>query len=162
MTLRVATTLSFILLTGYLAETGRISWDLGFPAILVALAVAIFLSRIKTVKLGDAEIELFEKQATEISKAQIEAIKRTASTGINGAINPIWGVNALFEHSDLQKVEFDVAVTISEKTNNAMEAGIKVLPFKLGGENSKAGETSNVSRVRFSIPIIPPTTIVNE
>jgi hypothetical protein len=56
-----------------------------------------------------------------------------------------------------EPVEFDVAVTESDKTSAGGKAGIKVLSaVEIGGEGSKAWERSTVSRIKFSIPIIPP------
>jgi hypothetical protein len=69
-----------------------------------------------------------------------------------------WGTDVREEH--VQKVEFDVAVTATDKSNGGGKAGIKVFSVELGGEGSKSAEHSIASRVKFVIPAIPPVQII--
>ena len=81
--------------------------------------------------------------------------------GALGVINPVWGPDASAisaEHA--QKVEFDVAVTVTDKMGGSGKASIKVLSFELGAEGNKSIEHSTVSRVKFSVPIVPAVQIV--
>jgi hypothetical protein len=79
-----------------------------------------------------------------------------------GVINPVWGADAsaiTAEHA--QKVQFDVAVTVTDKNSQGGKAGIKVLNFlDVSGEAGKAFEQSSVSRIKFAIPIVPAVQIV--
>jgi hypothetical protein len=51
-------------------------------------------------------------------------------------------------------VEFDVAVTATDKTQADGKAGISVVQvFNVGGEHSQTTEHSSVSRVKFTVPI---------
>ncbi len=78
MLLRIILFLLYVTSVVFLAETERVSWTIGLPAIIVGAIVAIYHKRLKGVKLAGAEIELFEKQAEAISKTQIEAIIKEA------------------------------------------------------------------------------------
>jgi hypothetical protein len=52
-------------------------------------------------------------------------------------------------------VDFDVAVTVSEKTGNEAGAGILVASLlNAGGKKSTDSEHSSVSRICFSVPIV--------
>ena len=58
----------------------------------------------------------------------------------------------------VQEVEFDIAVTVSDEEKAGVNAGIKVVGLSAGGEDSAISKTSKISRIRFTIPIIPPVT----
>jgi hypothetical protein len=52
-------------------------------------------------------------------------------------------------------VEFDVAVTVSEKTGNEVGGGLQIAQmFSAGGKKSGESKTSSVSRIRFSVPVV--------
>jgi hypothetical protein len=60
-----------------------------------------------------------------------------------------------------QNVEFDVAVTVSGETSGSAKGGIKVFSVvDAGVEGAKSNAHSTISRIRVSIPIVPPVTIV--
>lgn len=98
----------------------------------------------------------------QIQQGVEEAIKqRKATPGAFGAINPAFGKDAnAFSKHHVQQVEFDVAVTVSEKSSKAGKAGLKVFSAELGGEINKDAENSTVSRIKFTIPIIPAGELV--
>jgi hypothetical protein len=56
------------------------------------------------------------------------------------------------------KVEFDVAVTAGETKKSGGGAGISVVGLGGGGAHSTTeGQSSNVSRIKFSVPLtLPP------
>jgi hypothetical protein len=59
----------------------------------------------------------------------------------------------------VQKVEFDVAVCVSEGSEKHGKASIGVASIiGLGGQATLAASSSTVSRIRFEIPLILPTT----
>jgi hypothetical protein len=94
-----------------------------------------------------------------IQEGIAEAIRRADENGTLGRINPVWQGDD--EKSDwkeyVQPVEFDVAVTTTDKSAAGGKGGIKVLSFaELGAEGSKSSERSTVSRIKFSIPISAP------
>ena len=50
--------------------------------------------------------------------------------------------------------EFDLAVTVSDKSAASGKAGLSVVQvFNAGGEKSASNETVSVSRIKFSVPI---------
>jgi hypothetical protein len=82
--------------------------------------------------------------------------KQSTEKHFTGIINPVWeGEDDWKAHT--QTIEFDVAVTESDKTSAGGKGGVKVLSVvEIGSEGSKVWEQSTVSRIKFSIPIIPP------
>jgi len=57
-------------------------------------------------------------------------------------------------------VEYDVALTISEGGENKGEAGIKVFGATLGfsGSTARTTENQSISRIKFTIPVVFPTS----
>jgi hypothetical protein len=91
----------------------------------------------------------------------IEERSKEGQTG--GVINPVFGKSVeagINAGRDLQKVEFDVAVTVSDKSSKDGKAGIRVFSIELGGGASTGAEHSIVSRVKFTVPVIPPVQLV--
>jgi hypothetical protein len=96
----------------------------------------------------------------EIQQGVQDAIEKTRAAGTNGVINPCWGTSRDIGPSQIQQVQFDIALTVADKSTAGAEAGIKVWGINLGGSGSSAAETSHVSRIQFSIPVVPPITNV--
>lgn len=105
--------------------------------------------------------DFISQTLVEIQTGVQDAIAKTRATNIAGVINPVWGTVVDISRQDVQKVDFDIAVTVSDKTAGEANAGIQVVGIKIGGGASGVTETSNISRVRFSIPIVPPVSTVN-
>ncbi|WGF90770.1 hypothetical protein [Marinivivus vitaminiproducens] len=72
-----------------------------------------------------------------------------------GVISPLSN-SKIITKGEIQIVEFDVAVTASDKTDVDGHAGIKVLSLNIGGGGSTSSQLSTVSRMRFSVPVILP------
>ena len=78
-----------------------------------------------------------------------------------GVINPVFGQSADdIDAQHQQLVEFDIAVSASDKVDASGKAGVAVLGFELGGGAGKTVEQGTVSRVKFSVPIVPPAIVV--
>lgn len=105
--------------------------------------------------------EFISETLTEIQAGVQDAIQKTKETQTNGAINPVWGGSEDISSEYIQSVKFDIAVTISDKVTGGAEGGIKVVGMKVGANKEESSETSHISRIQFSIPIIPPVTSVN-
>lgn len=60
----------------------------------------------------------------------------------------------------MERLNFDIAVTVSETTelDGKVKAGISVFGAKLGAEST--GKSENMSRMTFSIPLLLPATHV--
>ncbi len=89
-----------------------------------------------------------------------EAIHRWTEGQRTGVINPVWNVKdgVTVDWKDYERVvEFDVAVTATDKAGATGKGGIKVFTVvDVGAEGSTSSERSTVSRIKFSIPIVPP------
>jgi len=105
--------------------------------------------------------EFITETIVQIREGVQDAIKRRSDTrSAAGVINPAW-VDT-FSDSNRQMVEFDVAVTVADKLAGSAHGGLRVLSVELGAKGSKEAEKSTVSRVKFSLPIIPPMTRVRQ
>lgn len=108
------------------------------------------------------ELEQFVANALK----QIMSGIRTAAEGQtaeskDGVISPVWeGDHARWAERDFQLVEFDIAVTVDEKKGTTAGMGIQVVSAVIGGRIEKSSSNSTVSRVKFSVPILPPMTVV--
>jgi hypothetical protein len=80
------------------------------------------------------------------------AIERTQDT--KGAINPCFGGTRNAQQQLVQLVEFDLAVTFSDRGDGEGVAQIEVLTAKVG-KDKKAKDGPNVSRIQFAVPILP-------
>ena len=79
--------------------------------------------------------------------------------GRQGVVNPGWNdTSDMPDH--VQSVSFDVAVTASDQSTMGGKGGIKVWAAEIGGQMANQTENSTISRVSFSVPILPPTTTV--
>ncbi len=91
-----------------------------------------------------------------------DAIARMKERKVIGTVSPVWDDGTKVDWKEyVQPVEFDVAVTATNKVEAGGKGGIKVLTIaELGAEGSKSAEHSTVSRIKFSIPIVPPAQSV--
>ncbi|MBR0560743.1 hypothetical protein [Neokomagataea anthophila] len=114
----------------------------------------------------------FDMELREFIKETLVSIAMGVQEAINahreepssvGAINPVWGADSSAINADhKQNVEFDVAVTVTGKNSTAGKAGIKIFSaLDIGGTDSRSLEQSSVSRIKFTIPIVPAVEIVN-
>ena len=57
----------------------------------------------------------------------------------------------------VQKIDFDIAVEVSESTEKSGQAGLSVPVFSGKGNYSKDLKNSTINRVSFSVPICLPS-----
>lgn len=88
------------------------------------------------------------------------AIDNARTRGLKGAINPVWGTTSDAGQAHVQSVQFDIAITASERNTAEGKGGINVAAIRIGGGGSLTDENSRVSRIQFAIPMIPPVTTV--
>ncbi|MDN3640373.1 hypothetical protein QWY82_16380 [Simiduia curdlanivorans] len=98
----------------------------------------------------------------EIQEGVQEAQRLVKKADTSGVINPVWKSASEANKSDIREVQFDVAVTVIEKTGGKAGGAIKVMGIGIGADISGGGENSYVSRIQFSIPVIPPMTVVKD
>ena len=79
-----------------------------------------------------------------------------------GAINPgrMDKMDDIDHHG--RQVEFDVAVTVATGATAKANAGIKVVGLDFGGTGQLNSDNTSVSRIRFTVPIIPPVMVVKD
>ncbi len=105
--------------------------------------------------------EFIAATLSEIQRGVETAINGTIKNGVSGTINPVWGTTKDIGSAHIQNVQFDIAVTVVEKISGQVGGGIKVVGMSLGGGGSGASETTEVSRIQFSIPIVLPVTTIS-
>ena len=94
-------------------------------------------------------------------KAAQDEIKKQ---GIGAATSPVWDHANNLGSNHVLSTEFDVVVTAELK--NGSEAGesakisIQVLGADIGKRAQSSSAESPVSRVKFTVPYIPPATVV--
>lgn len=110
----------------------------------------------------------------EIARGILDASERLSDTNavvspndftINSKNSQAFGRTKVFSVEDhlgqgtrvVQKVEFDIAVTIDE-TDTAKAGGkISVLSIGLGGDMETSSKTGTNSRIRFYVPVVLPS-----
>lgn len=102
--------------------------------------------------------EFVAETLVAIQEGVAEAIHRADESKTIGRINPVWRSDEKIDWKEyVQPVEFDVAVTTTDKSAAGGKGGIKVLSVvDVGAEGSKSSERSTVSRIKFTIPISAP------
>ena len=89
-----------------------------------------------------------------------QAIHQFDKNQLKGAINPVWVETELVGKNHVREVQFDIAVTVTEKSGEKGSAGIKVVGMAVGGDIHQSEENERVSRIQFSVPILPQYTPV--
>jgi len=84
-----------------------------------------------------------------------DAIGRVRDVSATGKVNPQWESS---HHGKVQDVEFDVAVTVTEKSGREGGAGLKVAMFQAGAKGESTTENVAINRVRFTVPVAVPHT----
>ena len=91
---------------------------------------------------------------------QMAIDRRMASDRNSGAVNP--NFESLEDAAKIvEKVQFDVAVTAVDSSEGELKGELKVWSLELGAKGSKATENSVVSRIQFSVRILPPMTQIS-
>jgi hypothetical protein len=104
------------------------------------------------------DLKQFVKSSlTDVMAAIVEAQQEWLESGRRGAINPV--IDRIDEKA-IKEISFDVAVTAGSESSGKAGAGIQVVGVRLGGDLTDATSQSSVSRIQFTVPIIPPTVTV--
>ena len=76
-----------------------------------------------------------------------------------GQLNPKIFSKDKFE---IDLIEFDVAVTVGNKTQGGAQGGINVLALKIGADGKIEQERSDVSRVKFKLGVAWPYASITD
>jgi hypothetical protein len=101
--------------------------------------------------------DFIKNSLLDVMRAVQEAQKEWQESGHMGAINPVW---ATVDKESFRDISFDVAVTAENATAGKVGGGIHVVGIKVGGDTSETVSSSSVSRLQFSVPIVPPAITV--
>jgi hypothetical protein len=94
-----------------------------------------------------------------IMKAQKEWSSKCSGYGV---ISPAWDGPDDYRNRT-QNGTFDVAITAASKSEGDGGGGIKVIALAdVSGKFNRSVESSTVSRISFSVPILPPTTTIEK
>jgi hypothetical protein len=78
----------------------------------------------------------------------------------NAKINPETHFNQDKGHGNSTPVDFDVALTVSEKSEGGVHGGLQIAGVSLGGKKTGESIQEVVSRIRFSVQLAQPATIM--
>ncbi len=108
--------------------------------------------------------DFIKNTLSQIASGVVEAEKEISTLG--GSVNPIGGYFAQdqlggrrwsFKDGIVEIVEFDVALTSSEKEGTAGGIGVFLGGVHLGTKGTSGEEQVSSSRIKFSIPILLPS-----
>lgn len=91
----------------------------------------------------------------QIQRGIGEAQKELHGTYL-GVISPIFKPIDDLTENDLEWVDFDVAVTVTESKDRDAGGKLNVAAISLVGSSKRSHETESISRVKFRVPIVPP------
>lgn len=114
------------------------------------------------------ELQDFVKEALVqviggVTAAQDEIRKAGSSAEISPALKTNWETlerqgKAMSDSGRVvQLLEFDIAVTVAEKTQTKGKIGIAIGVLGLGSQGQSESSDSSASRIKFSVPILLPT-----
>ena len=97
---------------------------------------------------------------------------KSIATSKNCIINPVFfgsdkaSKDVVSRHTingrqTVTSIDFDVALTVSNTSELGLDGGVTIPMLKVGSKGSVADKYENVSRVKFSINIVLPTTDVD-
>jgi hypothetical protein len=73
-----------------------------------------------------------------------------------GVIAPLFKPIENLTDADMEWVEFDVAITVTEGAEKDIGGKLNIAAMSLGGSGKKSHESESVSRVKFRVPIVSP------
>ena len=81
--------------------------------------------------------------------------------GVGAAVNPKFLDAPSIGEADVQNIEFDIAVSVSEKSEKSAEGELKVVGIlSADGKFTAGSEIGSVSRIRFALKFLPSFTTV--
>jgi len=102
------------------------------------------------------DLKLFVKAAlNDVMDAVQETIEERKASKKHGYINP---KTHDLEEMEIDTIKFDLAVSVGTKTQGGAEGGLEVFSAKIGASGSREHETSNVSRIEFTLGVAWPHT----
>ena len=93
-----------------------------------------------------------------VAEASTEGKKHGASIGSNQVYGNLTAANIITDNTGrpVTNVEFDIALTDASATDTKGGIGVFLGSVGLGSQGASHGESSSISRIKFSVPIIFP------
>lgn len=106
------------------------------------------------------ELKAFVKAAlNDVMDAVQETIEERKAAGKVGSVNPkVFNADEM----EIDTIKFDIAVSAGAKTKGGGEAGIEVWSVKIGANGERESESSNVSRVEFTLGVSWPYSSITD
>lgn len=102
------------------------------------------------------DLKSFVKAAlNDVMDAVQETIEERKAAKKHGHINPKTHDP---DEMEIDTIKFDLAVSVGTKTQGGAEGGLEVFSAKIGASGSREHETSNVSRIEFTLGVAWPHT----
>ena len=102
------------------------------------------------------ELKAFVKAVlNDVMDAVQETIEERKAAGRHGYVNP-----KTHDPDDMEvdTIKFDVAISTGTKARGGLDASLEVFSVKLGGKGGGEHESSNVSRIEFTLGVAWPHT----
>lgn len=107
-----------------------------------------------------ARVSLDDFVAVSLEQIVVGIRRAQQAVGEHGArINPQKDSSMKLDKrtgTDVQEIEFDIAVTVTESKSSGAKLGVAVLPVVAGIRGGSDREHASVSRIRFSVPVVLP------
>src|SRR5687767_6942883 len=109
--------------------------------------------------------EFIHQSLTQIISGIVKAQEEVKKTGVrvnpnlesaHNTKNNLLDDKASGGYNPIQNIDFDIAVTISEGSQDKLGGGIKIASFNIGGETKAENKNSTISRIKFTIPMAFP------
>ena len=102
------------------------------------------------------ELKAFVKAAlNDVMDAVQETIEERKAAGGHGYINPKTHDP---DEMEIDTIKFDIAISVARETQGKAGGGLEVVGVKIGADGSHKHETSNVSRIEFTLGVAWPHT----
>ncbi len=95
----------------------------------------------------------------EIAEGIKDAQAEVQKVAGNARINPETHFDRDRGHGNTAPVEFDVALTVSERSEGEAHGGLKIAGVSLRGKKTGESTQEVVSRIRFAVQLAQPATI---
>lgn len=126
---------------------------------------------------GKEEVPAYEHDAErgELAEFILETVTQIAAgvaaaqepfQALGGQVNPIGSIPNLESMAQIripngrsgyvQTIDFDIAVTRQSGEAGSAGAGVHVVGLSIGGKRDATANETNISRIRFSLPIVLP------
>lgn len=93
-----------------------------------------------------------------VADARTEVIQHEALIGSDPAFGHVREAKILTDKFDrtITMVEFDIALTQADSKDSKAGIGVFLASVGVGAQGASHGETSSLSRIKFSVPVVLP------